>query len=323
MARRAQVPRRALVISTWMNSVSPGMTGLRNLTPSALMKYPSLPVCSGWRSMSRLAACAIASTCSTPGITGCPGKCPWKNGSLIVTCLTAVIFVSPSRADDPVDHQERVAVRQQAHDLVDVERALAAGELAGGDERGELGVLLGERAGEFRVGRVARLDGDDVPLDAAPEQGEVADDVEHLVAHELVGEAHRLLAQHAVAAHDDGVFQAAALDEALFHERLDVLVKRERPRRGDFLFVGLGRDFQRAVLREPPAGADLRAGDAERVVGHDGQERAALGLDVQRFAHLENAGAARPARRGRTGGSARRKAARCRRRWAARWRSSR
>ncbi len=60
------------------------------------MKYPSLPVCSGWRSTSRLAACAMASTWSTPGMTGCPGKCPWKNGSLIVTCLTAVSFVSPS-----------------------------------------------------------------------------------------------------------------------------------------------------------------------------------------------------------------------------------
>src|SRR5207302_2749739 len=29
---------RALVISTWMKSVAPGTTGLRNFTPSALMK---------------------------------------------------------------------------------------------------------------------------------------------------------------------------------------------------------------------------------------------------------------------------------------------
>ena len=37
-----------------------------------------------------------------------------------------------------------------------------------------------------------------------------------------------------------------------------------------------------------PAGPDLRAGNAERVVGHDGHQRAALGLDVEGFAHLEH-----------------------------------
>jgi len=29
--------------------------------------------------------CASASTINTPGITGYPGKCPWKNGSLTET----------------------------------------------------------------------------------------------------------------------------------------------------------------------------------------------------------------------------------------------
>ena len=30
---------------------------------------------------------AMASTISTPGITGLSGKCPWKNGSFTVTHL--------------------------------------------------------------------------------------------------------------------------------------------------------------------------------------------------------------------------------------------
>ena len=38
--------------------------------------------------------CAIASTCSTPGITGAPGKCPTKNGSFMVTFFIPITSVS-------------------------------------------------------------------------------------------------------------------------------------------------------------------------------------------------------------------------------------
>ena len=41
--------------------------------------------------ISSVAACASASTISTPGITGKRGKCPWKYGSLTVTFLSARI----------------------------------------------------------------------------------------------------------------------------------------------------------------------------------------------------------------------------------------
>ena len=40
---------------------------------------------------SRMAAtCAIVSIISTPGISGAPGKCPWKKSSLTLTFLTAL-----------------------------------------------------------------------------------------------------------------------------------------------------------------------------------------------------------------------------------------
>jgi hypothetical protein len=41
--------------------------------------------------LSSAAACASASSISTPGITGRAGKCPWKNGSLMVTFLSALM----------------------------------------------------------------------------------------------------------------------------------------------------------------------------------------------------------------------------------------
>src|SRR5262249_54908334 len=39
-------------------------------------------------------ACASASTMSTPGMTGWPGKCPWKKGSFIVTFFSATTLSS-------------------------------------------------------------------------------------------------------------------------------------------------------------------------------------------------------------------------------------
>ena len=57
-------------------------------------------------------ACAIASICSTPGITGTPGKWPWKNGSLNVTFLSAT-HALVGQLEHAIDEQERIAMRQQ------------------------------------------------------------------------------------------------------------------------------------------------------------------------------------------------------------------
>ena len=63
--------------------------------------------------VSRPPACASASSTSTPGITGCPGKWPWKNGSLPVTFFHAEDALAGLELDHAVDQQERVAMRQQ------------------------------------------------------------------------------------------------------------------------------------------------------------------------------------------------------------------
>ena len=83
-----------------------------------------------------------------------------------------------------------------------------------------------------------------------PDQSEVADHIEDFVAHEFVGKPQRLLAQHRFAAHNDCVFEAAALDEIFVHERLNVLVVNKRPRRSDFAFEHRRRDLHREKLRE-------------------------------------------------------------------------
>src|SRR5207247_1988828 len=78
---------------------APGTTGRRNFTLSRDMKYTTLSETScpsKWLISSIPPTWAIASMISTPGIMGWPGKCPWKNGSLIVTFLMPTIRCCPS-----------------------------------------------------------------------------------------------------------------------------------------------------------------------------------------------------------------------------------
>ena len=70
-------------------------------------------------------------------MTGRPGKWPWKNHSVAVTPLSPTIrFASGVVLDDPVDEEERPAMRDQRLDLagrVDRRRrGVAAAAVAGG-----------------------------------------------------------------------------------------------------------------------------------------------------------------------------------------------
>ena len=71
-------------------------------------------------STSTPAVCAMASTISTPGITGKSGKWPLKNGSLAVTFLMPTIALG-LQFDDAIHQQHRVAVRQDRADFIDIQ----------------------------------------------------------------------------------------------------------------------------------------------------------------------------------------------------------
>src|SRR5207247_11288191 len=83
-----------------------------------------------------------------------------------------------------------------------------------------------------RVARVPRHARHDAATDRTPEQVEVAEDVEDLVAHELVGEAQRRV-HHALLADQDAVVQPPAVGEAHLLELLDLLDEAEGARPGD------------------------------------------------------------------------------------------
>ena len=201
---------------------------------------------------------------------GWSGKCPGKYGSLIGDVLEGgdVVALNLQHA---VHHQERIAMRKNLHHLFRIQGAalrhllqqnvllLVLRPLAGGAGGGPnacamrngLFIWVDDLPDELAIGRVAGFDRDQMPADRPAEQRQVAHDVEHLVPHEFLGITQRLGRQHGVVANDHRVFQAAALDQAVLDEILDLLVKTKRPRMGQFLFPRLGRDFRAVKLGEP------------------------------------------------------------------------
>src|ERR1035437_8784642 len=130
-------------------------------------------------------------------------------------------------------------------------RKRKTGQLVGGGDR--LGRPIGNRrfgqVNFFRVGRIAQNAGDDggvhsvsgtIGLDVAKnvlaEQGEVADEVQHLVPHELVGVAERWVVNSSGGEHD-AVFTRDATDEAHVQHRALLLDEAKGPRRSDLLHV--------------------------------------------------------------------------------------
>ena len=144
---------------------------------------------------------------------------------------------------DAVDHQEGIAVGQDAHHLIDVHHRSGGGDGCRGHGK-QVAVALGDRTGELRVGSVARLHRHDVAAERPPRQGKVADDIKDLVADELVGKAEGLLAQDGVTSDDQGILEAAPLDEPLLHEVLHILVVDEGAGRSDLAGIDLRGDLQ-------------------------------------------------------------------------------
>ena len=212
--------------------------------------------------------------------------------------------------EDAVHEQEGRAVGQHAPDGVDVvERRLAAvvgvaGFLAGLADRAL------ELLHELRVGEVARAGGPYAALDPHAEQGEVAQQVEQLVARQFVVAAQfevvqiarldldvglveellevvELLLGNGVLDHDDGVVQVTALDEVHLHERLEFVQEDERAARGDLRGVVVARLERRVLVADHLRVVVHMDRDGEFVVGVEDDRRALFGNRVD---HLENSG---------------------------------
>src|SRR3954464_12980825 len=98
-------------------------------------------------------------------------------------------------------------MREQLHDLGDVEAAFAGRKGVGLESRGGARMFASKGADQFCVRAVSRFDRDDVTADSLTKQGEVANDIENFVADEFLREAQRFLAQHGIAPNDDRVLE--------------------------------------------------------------------------------------------------------------------
>ncbi len=87
--RPRQRARRAPSVTS-SRSRSPGhdLAPELRVVDAAQVGAPGRPAV-GAVTSSSVATCASVSIISTPGISGVPGKCPWKKSSLTVTFLTA------------------------------------------------------------------------------------------------------------------------------------------------------------------------------------------------------------------------------------------
>src|SRR5260370_39772978 len=90
----------------------------------------------------------------------------------------------------------------------------------------------------------------DVTANPSADQRPVADDIENFVPNEFVGETQRFFAQDGLSAHDDRIFEAAALNQVFLHEGPNIFVINKRPCRRDLPFENSRRYFSRYRLRK-------------------------------------------------------------------------
>src|SRR5262245_26526071 len=135
----------------------------------------------------------------------------------------------------------------------------------------------------------AALDGD-MALERQPEQRQVAEQVEHLVAHELVGPAQPVAVQDAELVHHHGVVEVAPAGEAAPPERLHLAQEAEGAGAAQLALEALVVDHEVPEL----LAADRRMGEVDRV--GDPQPAARLDADqpvavadLERAAHAQRA----------------------------------
>src|SRR5437588_11046826 len=107
-------------------------------------------------------------------------------------------------------------------------------------------------------------------MDGSAKKRQVADDVEYFVTYEFVGVTERFIGENGIFSDDDGVFEAAAFDEAVFYEILDFLKKAERASMGDVALPTFGRDFHAAELSESAFFVGTGAGNFEDFIREQG-----------------------------------------------------
>ncbi len=148
---------------------------------------------------------------------GVAREMPWKIRLIKGHRLDAATFVVAFKSDNAIYHEERIAVWQDSHNLIDVEHRFSPRDVVLGNHHANFLKTGFDGADQLRVWPVARSNCDDVPTDRLAQKHEVANDVEDLMTDKFVRESHRFFADYRVALDDNRVLKTAAFDEAFLH----------------------------------------------------------------------------------------------------------
>jgi len=146
--------------------------------------------------------------------------------------------------------------------------------------------VRGELLGQLGVCGVAGFDGGDVTDEGFSEERNVADDVQDLVADELIRIAKRFVGENRIIADDDGILKTAAFDETVGVEIFDFFKETERACVGDFLGPGFRVNFDAEIFGHATAAARTCAGNLELVV-RENRNRGIPRLHFEGFLNFE------------------------------------
>src|SRR5215208_4450354 len=103
-------------------------------------------------------------------------------------------FIFSFKANDPVNHQKRVAVRKDLHHFAGVQTGVAYWDCARCAHRASPGLLASERSSQFRIRSMSGLHRHDVTANTPTDQREIADNIEDFVPYEFVWKTQWFLA---------------------------------------------------------------------------------------------------------------------------------
>ena len=173
-----------------------------------------------------------------------PGEMPLKirfiDGHRLQTNRLGV----PFKTQNPVDHQERITMGQNLHDIVCIHGPLPNRNVFHRHQRRLIRAIgLVQSFSKKEVQPVTRFCRQDMSPNRHWEKRQIPNDIENLVTNELVGITKRLLAHYRFTSDHDRVLQTSPLDEALCQKRLDLLVKYKRSCPSNLLGVIRSPDF--------------------------------------------------------------------------------
>src|SRR4030095_10188055 len=114
------------------------------------------------------------------------GKMPLKKRLVNRDGFYGRNFIFALEADDPVNHQKRVAVRKDLHHFASVQTGIAYWDRARCAHRSSPRLLASKRASQFRIRSMSGLHRHHVTADTPTDEREIADNIEDFVPYEFV-----------------------------------------------------------------------------------------------------------------------------------------